>query len=138
MNAIKCLGFVSIFILASSALAESHLVGHWVPASGDSTWARIEISRDFLVTAFRSCAKGQRCERRTEFQLTTYGRRSVPEPTATMGSGTFIDMVHKFSATEVVELRAGRLFLREYLYPIPLRESPGNMLKTTFVRAPQR
>lgn len=129
MKTLSSCSFVLMLFFLNFAQGESRLVGTWVSHSGDATWARLEISPDLLVTAYRSCTSPKKCEGRTEFNLTSYGPLSGLHH---MGTGEIIDRHRKTTATQILEVRSGRLFLKEYSQPLSVRHKAYKELKTTF------
>ncbi|WP_413568476.1 hypothetical protein ACLWBD_13005 [Bdellovibrio sp. HCB117] len=129
MKTLSTCSFVLMLFFLNSARGESRLVGTWVSQSGDATWARLEISPDLLVTAYRTCAPDKSCEGRTEFNLVSYGPLSGLHH---MGTGEIIDRHSKTTATQILEVRSGRLFLKEYSQPLAVKHKAYKELKTTF------
>jgi hypothetical protein len=125
---------IAFFICGTSFATDSDLVGNWVATSGDLSWARLEITRNMRVTGYRNCTQPTGCTEKSEFLLTSYGRTKLFSGTHNIGSGHIVDQVNEFTATEVLEVREGQLFLKEYLIFTPKPGAANMLLQTTFTR----
>jgi hypothetical protein len=115
----------------------SDFVGHWTAVDGDKSWARIDIDKDMLVTAYRTCAgqAASSCDQKSHFQLTTYGKQSDSIPRKEdVGSGHVVDDTYHFKATEIFEIRDRQLFVREYVDFSSMPGSKDMLMKTTLVQ----
>lgn len=129
---------VLFFLPYKPAHAVSELVGRWIPVSGDFTWARLEINRELVVTAYRSCSSPSTCEGQKRFRLTSYGRSKLFAPVHNIGSGHIADKNLGVKATEVLEIRGDQLLLNEYIVSEPKPGARNTVLRSVFKRAPTR